>query len=215
MAFNREKEAIMSEITAITPQIHDKTRCNIEIDGRFFCGMKLVTVMQNRLKVGSIVTAEQLAAIQLESEKETALDKALTHISLGMKTEKEIADYLLKKGYLGDVIEYVLEKMRSYGFADDEAYARGYAEGAGKKKGKKLIALELRRKGISDEAIEAALGELSGEEEAARAVLEKYLRGKDVTDRATVQKAVRYLLSKGFEYDTVRSALAAYTDDED
>ena len=30
----------MAEITGITPQIKDKERCNIEVDGRFFCGIQ-------------------------------------------------------------------------------------------------------------------------------------------------------------------------------
>ncbi len=79
----------MSEITGISPQKHDKLRCNIEVDGVFFCGMTLETVMKNRLKTGSIVTAEELSRMQLESEKATALDKALSHISATMKTEYE------------------------------------------------------------------------------------------------------------------------------
>ena len=45
----------MNEITAITPQVKDKTRCNIYIDGRFYCGMSLETTIKNRLKVGQIV----------------------------------------------------------------------------------------------------------------------------------------------------------------
>ena len=44
------------EITAITPQKHDPKQCNIEVDGRFFCGMQLLTVMEHRLKVGTAVT---------------------------------------------------------------------------------------------------------------------------------------------------------------
>ena len=86
----------MAEITAITPQIHDKTRCNIEVDGRFFCGMKLVTVIQNRLKVGSIVTAESLAKMQLEekaySEPQDIRDPDLLYENL-----KDDEDYLLLK----------------------------------------------------------------------------------------------------------------------
>ena len=38
----------MAEITGITPQIKDKERCNIEVDGRFFCGMKLETSSKAR-----------------------------------------------------------------------------------------------------------------------------------------------------------------------
>ena len=51
----------MAEITGISPQKKDKTRCNIEVDGRFYCGMKLETAIKNRLKVGSVVSLEYLA----------------------------------------------------------------------------------------------------------------------------------------------------------
>lgn len=206
----------MAVITGITPQVKDKTRCNIEVDGRFYCGMKLETVMQNRLKAGLTVSLEELSRIQLESEKTTALDKALTHITASMKTEREIRDYLKKKGYLADVCDYVVEKMKGYGFLDDGQYARAYAESAGKKKGRRLIAAELRRKGVDDGHIERALEDLTGERESAERLLAKYMRGKE-TDRKTLSKAYSYLLGKGYDYDTAKSALEAFgsTEDED
>ncbi|MBQ8374667.1 MAG: RecX family transcriptional regulator [Clostridia bacterium] len=201
----------MSEITAITPQIKDKTRCNIFIDGVFYCGLKLETTVKYRLKVGKTVDPAFLNEIQLESEKSTALDKALTHISASQKTEKQIADFLKKKGYLPATIEYVLEKMREYRFVDDAEYAARYAEQSAKKKGGRLIKMELRSKGIAEESIEAAIGEIDGEEqlEAAKTILQKYLRGKEA-DALTLQKAYRHLLSKGFDYDTAKSAIEAF-----
>ena len=78
----------MFEITSITPQQKDKTRCNIEIDGKFYCGMKLDTALANGLRAGMSVDTDFLSHLQLESEKMTALDKALRHISVSMKTEK-------------------------------------------------------------------------------------------------------------------------------
>ena len=204
----------MAEITGITPQIKDKTRCNIEVDGRFYCCMKLETVMQNRLKAGMCVSLETLSRMQLESEKMTALDKALTHITSSMKTEREIRDFLKKKGYLSDVCDYVAEKMKGYGFLDDGQYAKTYAESAGKRKGRRLIAAELKRKGVGDGEIEEALNGLTGERESALRVLEKYMRGKPV-DKKTLSKAYAYLIGKGYDYETARGALSAFGDTED
>ena len=192
------------EITAITPQKHDAKRCNIEVDGRFFCGMQLLTVMEHRLKVGSVVTEEELSALQLAGEKQTALDKALTHISASMKTEKDVRDFLRRKGYLQEVSDYVVEKMKGYGYLDDEAYARAYAESAGKRKGSRLIRMELKRKGVPESAL-AALPERD-ERGAAAEVLQKYLRGK-AQDVKTLRKAYAHLISKGFDHDTARAAL--------
>lgn len=172
--------------------------------------MSLETTVKNRLKVGQIVSPETLSKMQLESEKSVALDKALTHISATRKTEKQVRDFLRGKGYLPDVIDYVLEKMREYGFVDDSEYAEAYVEFAGGKKGSRLIKAELRKKGIAQEKIDEALFNLDEETqvETASAILQKYLRNKECS-RETLQKAYRYLISKGFSYDTAKSAIAA------
>ena len=207
----------MNEITAITPQIKDKTRCNIYVDGRFCLGLSLETTIKNRLKVGQTVSPERLSEIQLESEKNAAFDKALTHISATRKTEKQIREFLAKKGYLPAVCDYVVEKMLGYGFLNDGEYAEAYVEQAAKRKGGRLIRMELRGKGISDSEIDAAIDNLDGETQlqTATEILQKYMRGK-TADKANLQKAYRYLMSKGFDYDTAKSALTAFGEiDED
>lgn len=204
----------MPEITAIEPQAKDKERCNIYVDGRFYCGMKLETVLRFRLKAGYHVEPDALDAIQLENEKSQALDKAMTHLSATMKTEKQMRDFLKKKGYVDAVCGYVLDKLRGYGLVDDAAYCAQYVQSAGRGKGPRLIAAELYRRGAPKEEIEAALEGLQGEDGAARAVLEKYMRTRAHT-RENLAKAYRHLLSKGFGYDAAKDALAAFGEDGD
>lgn len=203
----------MNEITSITAQAKDKTRCNVYVDGRFCCGLTLEAVVKNRLKVGQSVTAERLAEIQLESEKNTAFDKALTHLSATRKTEKQIREFLQKKGYLPAVVDYVIEKLRGYGFLNDGEYAEAYVEQAAKRKGGRLIRMELRSKGVTDAEIDGALEGLDEQtqQETAQALLQKYMRGK-AADVQTLQKAYRHLISKGFSYDVAKAALSAYGD---
>ena len=206
----------MNEITEITPQAKDKKRCNIYVDGRFCCGLTLETVVKNRLKVGKIITQEELGEIQLESERATAFDKALTHLSTTRKTETEVRRYLEGKGYLPAVVDFVVEKLRSYNFLNDGEYAEAYAESAVKRKGGRLIRMELRGKGVADEDIDAALENIpkEQEEEAAKAVLEKYMRGKTF-DKATLSKAFRYLMGKGYDYEVARVALSSLGEIDD
>ena len=200
----------MNEITAITPQVKDKTRCNIYVDGRFCCGLTLEATVKNRLRVGKTVSPEKLSEIQLESEKNTAFDKALTHLSATRKTEKQIREYLRGKGYLDGVIDYAVEKLRGYNFLNDGEYAEAYVESVAKRKGGRLIRMELRGKGVSDAEIDAAMNGLDEESQtqAAQALLHKYMRGKSV-DVQTLQKAYRYLMSKGFDYEVAKAALSS------
>jgi regulatory protein len=120
------------------------------------------------------------------------------------------------KGYLPAVIDYALEKLKGYDFVNDGDYAQAYVEFSAKKKGGRLIRMELRKKGVDDTSIEGALETLDEQTEldTAREILEKYMRGK-TADKPTLQKAFRYLLGKGFDVDVIRSVLRAFGDCED
>lgn len=216
----------MGEITAITPQVKDKRRCNVYVDGRFCCGVTLEAAVKYRLKAGMTIDEARLDEIQSESEKNTALDKALTHIAACSKTEKDVREFLRKKGYLPSVEAYVVGKMREYGFIDDAAYAKAYARGATKKKGRRLIAYELRGKGIAEEDITRAFFELEAESEdafyegatseidAAEQIAEKFMRGKEA-DEKTVAALYRRLTSRGFDADVVKETVARYKNKND
>ena len=206
----------MNEITAILPQVKDKKRCNIYIDGRFCCGLTLEATVKNRLKVGQTVSPQRLSQIQLESEKNTALDKAMTHLSASRKTEKQIREFVSKKGYLEDVTSYVIEKLNEYHFLNDKEYAENYVEHTSQRKGVRLIRVEMRKKGLSEEDMDAALDGIDEETQlnTAREVLEKYMRHKEV-DKTTLQKAIKYLLGKGFEFEIAKKAVLVYGEPEE
>lgn len=204
----------MAQITDISPQVKDKERCNVYVDGSFYCGMRLETVIKYRLKAGQHIERAALDEIQLENEKAQALDRALTHLSATMKTEKQMRDFLKKKGYVDAVCEYVLAKLREYAFVDDAQYCEQYVETAGRRMGGRRIALELKKRGASEESIAAALEHLSGEEEVARETLAKYMKCKERT-RENFAKAFCHLLSRGFSPDTAKDALAAFGAEEE
>ncbi len=203
----------MSEITSIEPQIKDKSRCNIYVDGRFYCGIKLEVAVKYHLKAGMRVDKAELDKIQLETEKSQALDKALTHMSATMKTKKQIRDFLLKKGYVEAVINYVLERLEYYKLIDDAAYCRAYVNSV-KGKGKRALEADLIKRGADKRVIEEVLEETVEDEDEAFAILSKYLRGKTV-DKQTMYKGFKYLLSKGYGYDTAKAALEKAGCDED
>ena len=198
----------MAEITSIEPQAKNKQRCNVYVDGRFYCGIKLEVALKYRLKAGMQIERSRLDEIQLETEKSEALDRAMTHLSATMKTEKQMDDFLASKGYTLAVREYVAERLKYYGLVDDNAYCRAYI-GSVHGKGKRAVELDLIKRGARREAVEQALEEFEEDDGEAAGMLEKYMRGK-TADRQTLGKAFRYLMSKGYSADTARSALVKY-----
>ncbi len=204
----------MSEITSIEPQVKDKTRCNVYIDGRFYCGIKLEVAVKYRLKAGMQIDKSRLDEIQLETEKSQALDKAMTHLSSTMKTAKQMRDFLTKKGYVQAVQDYVLERLEYYKFIDDYAYCRAYVESV-HGKGKRAMELDLIKRGADKNAIEQALAEVEEDGGEALSLLQKYMRGKEA-DQKNLYRAFKYLISKGYEVETAKAALESFGEiDED
>ena len=202
----------MAKITSIEPQVKDKTRCSVFVDGRFYCGIKLEVAVKHRLKAGTEIDKAELDKIQLETEKAQAVDKALTHISVSPKTEKQMRDFLTKKGYVGAVVEYVMDRLHYYGYVDDKQYCREYVNGVSNKS-KRAIEVELIKRGADKSAIEEALADYEDDEDNILILLKKYLRGKEPT-KENVYKGCRYLISKGYDYDAVKSA-SERIDEED
>lgn len=204
----------MAEITLIEPQKKDKQRCNIYVDGVFYCGIKLEVAVKYRLKAGMQIEKSRLDEIQLETEKSQALDKAMNFISATMKTKKQVRDYLDKKGYTQAVADYVIQKLEYYKYLDDYAYCRSYVLSVSGK-GKRALESDLFKRGADRKAIEEVLDETEEDESAALAVLTKYMRGKERT-KENLYKGFKYLLAKGYGYDTAKSALSGFgVDDED
>lgn len=195
----------MAEITSIEPQKKDAKRCNVYVDGRFYCGIKLEVAIKYRLKAGMQIEKSQLDEIQLETEKSQALDKALTHISASPKTKKQIADFLSEKGYTEAVQSYVLERLEYYKFVDDYAYCRAYVQSV-TGKGKRALEADLIKRGAERRAIEETLGGVEEDSGEAMKILQKYMRGKEFT-KENLYKGFKYMLSKGYSYDTAKTAL--------
>ena len=198
----------MAEITSIEPQVKDKTRCNVYMDGRFYCGIKLEVAIKYHLKAGMQIEKSQLDEIQLETEKSQAVDKAMTHLSATMKTEQQMRDFLIKKGYTEAVCDYVIERLQYYKFIDDYAYCRAYINSV-HGKGRRAIEADLIKRKANRDAIRNALDEFEESDGEAFELLKKYLRGKEI-NKVNLLKGYKYLLSKGFGYDTAQSAMEKF-----
>ena len=95
--------------------------------------------------------------------------------------------------------------MEDYRFIADDDYAEGYVKTYSKSKGKRLLKMELKQKGVSEEDMASALSLVDDESENALAVAQKYMKNKEKDAKNTL-KCYKYLLSKGFGYDVAKEA---------
>lgn len=204
----------MPTITDLQIQKNNKTRANVYIDGEFAFVLEVITVMKLGLKIGQQVSAERLSEAITDSERAVAFDKALNYLSRGGKTVCQMRDYLAKRGYGSDAVEYVIAKLTDYRYLDDEEYARMYAEQNRSSKGARRIKQELVQRGISQSLAESASAEDSDDALSnAKLVAAKYMKNKP-RDIKTLQRLQRHLLSRGYGYETVNAVLRGYNTEE-
>ncbi len=200
----------MPKITDLKIQKNNKTRANLYLDGEFAFGVEMLTVMKLGLKIGSEISEGKLQEAIFDSEKSVAFEKAMDYLSRGMKTVKQMKDYLVKKGFSAEVTAYVIEKLKDYKYVDDETYAKLYVEQNSKTKGGRRLQQELLNKGISREKAEE-FSCLDGDvaKQAAETLAAKYMRNKSC-DVKNLQKLQRYLLGRGYDFDTVNGVVRTY-----
>ena len=209
----------MPKITSITAQTKNKERCNLFIDGEFYAGLSLETVMSFRLKVGQEITEKQLTEVVLEGEKGVALNKAINYISKNLKTKHQVKVYLEDKGYNHEIITYCIDKLIEYGYIDDVEYSIRYLESVYTKQGEKLSQMKLFQRGVSKNNINLAfikfkeneqINNLNGQNESASVaykIAQKYTKNKE-KNLENKSKTYRYLIGKGFSGEEVVNALS-------
>ena len=206
----------MSKITAIEIQKNDKERCSLYIDGTFFSGVSMETVIKNHLKVGDEIEKNKLAEILHVSEKEKALSKALNYLSKTIKTKKQVKDYLIKKGFYDEIVFFVLDKLSEYGLINDREYSIRYVETYSKTQGRKLIEYKLMAKGVRKEDILFAFEETANKVDNftnAYNLAIKHLKGKERT-RENLAKTYRYLAGKGYLFEDIERVFSKIKEEE-
>ena len=107
------------------------------------------------------------------------------------------------------LLEKLLSELESRKQLSEERFAEGRARLLSRKYGAAHIRHDLKSKGVADEVIDRVSSE--GELERARAILERKYR-QPATTREELAKRMRFLQSRGFSYEIIRSALST-TDD--
>lgn len=190
------------KITKLEVQKNDKNRVNLYVDDEFYSGIPAELVYLEHLKTGLEIDEKDLKKIIFENEKSKAMSRVTKYIGSSLKTQKQIMDYLRKKEYSDDTIEFVMSKLVEYNYIDDKKYAQAYVLTYGKKYGKLKLKSQLKVKGVSEEIIECVLED--NKVDSIESVASKYLKNK-VMSYEVSQKLFRFLYSRGYEFDEINS----------
>ena len=182
---------------------------DVYVDGRLALTLAKALVAEHALRPGATITLDQLSAIGEEGARRGALEAGLRLLSYRQRSEEELRRRLAGKKYSEKAIESALARLRELGYLDDEAFSRYWAETrqAQRPRSRRLLASELRSRGIDKETAEQATADVSDEEAAYLAASGRLraLRGQEYG--AFRARLGRFLTSRGFGYDIARQVI--------
>lgn len=193
----------MKKITAIEVQKRTPNRVNIHLDGEFAFGLSRIVAAW--LKVGQELSEEKIEQLQAEEARERAFQQAMLFLSYRDRSESEIRQNLRKHEIPEPIIEQTLERLRQDGLANDHKFARAWVENrsAFRPRSRRLMAMELRQKGIDQQAISSATEGMDDEALAYEAAQKKVARWKDLEWNEFRKKMSDFLGRRGFAYSVV------------
>jgi regulatory protein len=153
-----------------------------------------------------------------------ARDYCLKLLTARPLTRAELYKKLIGRGYEQDIAERVLNRLDTVGLIDDAAVAEVWIRSRHNYQGlaRKALSIELRRKGVADEVVAEAVAavDAEAEEERARELIRKRLRGTVPADEVTaVRRLVGMLARKGYSeglaYRVVKSELRDFGSETD
>ena len=204
------------KITAITPQKKRPNRYNVFIDNAFAFGIDGVDLLYYKLKEGEELTQQRYDTIMEELVFIKAREEAMRYLDFKPRTKKEVRQKLYGE-YSEQIIERVVELLEKYKLIDDQNYAKLYINDCLNLKGwgKRRILTELAARGISADIAEPYLTDTEGiMSKKAEKLLEKRIKTRPV-DTKEYKKHMDFLLRRGFDYETAKTALEPYKSEEE
>lgn len=159
------------------------------------------------------------------SEKCKAL--ALKYISMQIKTEGQVKDYLRKKGFEKDDVESAIDYLKEYKYINDYDYCKAYyREGCRKGKGRRRIEQELINKKVNKRVIADALDDFTSEDsfeyqelveevgtekeralEVGRKMLRQHMELGKEADKNFMARVGRRLMTLGYDTSVLYSVI--------
>ena len=200
-------------MSVLTLRPGKNNKVHLLLDGEYAMTADSDCVAFSGLCDNMILDDEALTDLQGKVNARRAFNKASDLLALRDHSEKELLQKLRQKGF-ADGAEEAMEKLKSYGYLDDSRFALRFAQELQRVKhyGKKRIEQELYRKGVSRDVVSDTLEQLSFDEDALTALIERrYLRQLD-TEKG-VQKTVAALQRMGYSFGEIRDALQKVQED--
>jgi regulatory protein len=200
---------MMKKITGLKARRSREKRVNIFLDGKFALDLLAEVALKEGLKVGQELSESRLEALAGLDRGQRCRNAAIRYLGYRPRSEAEIRQRLLKRGFDSDVIEKTLRRLEEQGLVDDAAFARFWKDNreSFSPRSRRLTGLELRRKGLTADVIETVVVEIDESDSAYRAARIK-ARRLPISDYQLFRRRLgAYLGRRGFDYGIIRETV--------
>lgn len=137
--------------------------------------------------------------------------RALRTLARREHSRAELARKLAPRAESAEALEQLLDALAAKKQLSDERYAEARAHQLARKYGAARIRADLKAKGVAHDVAQRVSG--AEERERAAAILARKYR-TPVTSPMERARRMRFLQSRGFAYDTIRSLLSSDAGDD-
>ena len=135
-------------------------------------------------------------------------DKLMKYVIFKRRTEREVRQKCQKLQYTEEYMEEIIEYLKENNYINDKVYVEKYIQNTIRLKTASIyeIKIDLLRRGINEEYIEDYINkndiELEEYEQESATKLAKKKFGS-----VEIEKIKKYLMSKGYKYDSISLAI--------
>ena len=139
----------MGIITKIESLPRIKRRVAVYVDGEKQGVVSASLIREKGLAEGASLSKEDWQRL-IEAEIAPALDMSLYYLGLKSRTRHEMEAYLKRRQYAPEVIAAVMDKLKDYGFIDDEQLSQRAVDTLSRQRlGRGAIERKLRQRGVA------------------------------------------------------------------
>lgn len=219
-------------ITKLTPGVKDPNRVNVFLDSCFAFSLDLAQVIDLDVKVGQKVNSERLKTLQAASEFGKLYQRTLEWVLTRPHSIRETQDYLKRRKikrkqlnrqrereekrplpeFQDEMMQQVVDRLLEKGYLDDQKFAKFFVENRYVRRGisQKRLRMELKKKGVNDEAAKVALETIPRpeDEEILKVIKKKRKKYNDF-------QLIGYLVRQGFDFQRAKYSVENYHPEDD
>jgi len=197
-------------ITSAVKHKNNPDMISIYIDNKYAFSIPNEEYLRLNLYERTELSEEEVKKIREEINIRAATQNGIRMLYSKDRTEYEMRQNLIRKGFDEDTAEGAVMQLKSMGYINDRLYAHKYISDRIKlkPKSKKALMYELQKKGIDREIIAEVLDEFEMDESIiAYRIARKKFNKYDISDPLIQKRIFSFLAHRGFSNEIINDVI--------